>query len=167
MAIEVPHGPVVESFIERGFAVHAINPKQLDRFRDRFSPPVSRLWADSKHTKRQEANRVLDLAFAAGASGYGNHVGVKNGPLLDLRLTAATGHERDHVAPSEVVTSFLDLDFAAGADGGESNVGPITLGKKVRVLLHLHPATGADGRQGNVAVGIYDIALFDGAISQI
>ncbi len=38
MAIEVPHGPVVESLIERGFAVHAINPKQLDRFRDRFSP---------------------------------------------------------------------------------------------------------------------------------
>ncbi len=38
VAIEVPHGPVVESLIERGFAVHAINPKQLDRFRDRFSP---------------------------------------------------------------------------------------------------------------------------------
>lgn len=38
VAIEVPHGPVVESLIERGFRVHAINPKQLDRFRDRFSP---------------------------------------------------------------------------------------------------------------------------------
>ncbi len=38
VAIEVPHGPVVESLIEHGFAVHAINPKQLDRFRDRFSP---------------------------------------------------------------------------------------------------------------------------------
>jgi transposase len=38
VAIEVPHGPVVESLIERGFQVHAINPKQLDRFRDRFSP---------------------------------------------------------------------------------------------------------------------------------
>ena len=37
IAIEVPHGPVVESLLERGFAVHAINPKQLDRFRDRFS----------------------------------------------------------------------------------------------------------------------------------
>jgi transposase len=37
VAIEVPHGPVVESLIERGFAVHAINPKQMDRFRDRFS----------------------------------------------------------------------------------------------------------------------------------
>jgi len=38
VAIEVPHGPVVESLMERGFRVHAINPKQLDRFRDRFSP---------------------------------------------------------------------------------------------------------------------------------
>ena len=38
VAIEVPHGPVVESLTERGFRVHAINPKQLDRFRDRFSP---------------------------------------------------------------------------------------------------------------------------------
>lgn len=38
VAIEVPHGPVVETMMERGFPVHAINPKQLDRFRDRFSP---------------------------------------------------------------------------------------------------------------------------------
>ena len=38
VAIEVPHGPVVESLMDRGFAVYAINPKQLDRFRDRFSP---------------------------------------------------------------------------------------------------------------------------------
>jgi transposase len=37
IAIEVPHGPVVETLIERGFNVYAINPKQLDRFRDRFT----------------------------------------------------------------------------------------------------------------------------------
>jgi transposase len=37
VAIEVPHGPVVETLMERGFAVYAINPQQLDRFRDRFS----------------------------------------------------------------------------------------------------------------------------------
>jgi transposase len=36
-AIEVPHGPVVETLMERGFKVHAINPKQMDRFRDRFT----------------------------------------------------------------------------------------------------------------------------------
>lgn len=38
VAIETPRGPVVESLMERGFAVHSINPKQLDRFRDRHSP---------------------------------------------------------------------------------------------------------------------------------
>jgi len=36
VAIEMPHGPVVETRLERGFNVYAINPKQLDRFRDRF-----------------------------------------------------------------------------------------------------------------------------------
>jgi transposase len=37
VAIEVPHGPVVDALLDRGFAVRAINPKQLDRLRDRFS----------------------------------------------------------------------------------------------------------------------------------
>jgi transposase len=37
VAIETPHGPVVEMLLEHGFAVHSINPKQLDRFRDRFT----------------------------------------------------------------------------------------------------------------------------------
>jgi len=37
VAIEVPHGPIVDALLDRGFAVHAINPKQLDRLRDRVS----------------------------------------------------------------------------------------------------------------------------------
>jgi transposase len=37
VAIEVPHGPVVETLIERGFTVWVLNPKQMDRFRDRYS----------------------------------------------------------------------------------------------------------------------------------
>lgn len=37
VAIEVPRGPWVEALLERGFAVYAINPKQLDRFRDRYT----------------------------------------------------------------------------------------------------------------------------------
>jgi transposase len=37
VAIEVPHGPVVDALIDRGFVVHAVNPKILDRLRDRFS----------------------------------------------------------------------------------------------------------------------------------
>ena len=30
---------MVETLVERGFHVYAINPKQLDRFRDRHSVP--------------------------------------------------------------------------------------------------------------------------------
>src|SRR3954453_13356356 len=37
VAIEVPHGPVADALLDRGFAVHAINPKQLERLRDRVS----------------------------------------------------------------------------------------------------------------------------------
>ena len=32
VAIEIPHGPVVNSLLDRGFPVHPINPKQLNRF---------------------------------------------------------------------------------------------------------------------------------------
>ncbi len=35
--LETTHGPVVDALIDRGFRVYAINPKQLDRFRDRYS----------------------------------------------------------------------------------------------------------------------------------
>lgn len=37
VAIETPRGPVVEALLEHGFQVFATNPKQLDRFRDRFT----------------------------------------------------------------------------------------------------------------------------------
>jgi hypothetical protein len=37
VAIEVPHGPVVEAVLDAAFAVYALNPKKVDRFRDRHS----------------------------------------------------------------------------------------------------------------------------------
>ena len=37
VALEVPRGPIVDTLLERGCHVFAINPKQLDRFRDRYS----------------------------------------------------------------------------------------------------------------------------------
>jgi transposase len=65
VAIEVPHGPVVEALLERGFAVHSINPKQLDRFRDRFSVAGAkddrrdaRALADSLRTDGRAYRRV-------------------------------------------------------------------------------------------------------------
>ena len=59
VAIEVPHGPVVDILLDRGFTVYAINPKQLDRLRDRFSVAGSkddrrdaRVAASGLHTDR-------------------------------------------------------------------------------------------------------------------
>ena len=60
VALEVPHGPVVEALMERGFVVHSLNPKQLDRFGDRFSPAGAkddrrdaRVLADALRTDRR------------------------------------------------------------------------------------------------------------------
>jgi transposase len=71
VAIEVPHGPVVETLLERGFNVYAINPKQLDRFRDRFTVAGAkddrrdaRVLADSLRTDRP-CFRALKVDSAA------------------------------------------------------------------------------------------------------
>jgi transposase len=37
VAIETTHGVLVDTLLDRGFSVFAVNPKQLDRFRDRFT----------------------------------------------------------------------------------------------------------------------------------
>ncbi len=65
VAIEVPHGPIVETLLERGFQVYAINPKQLDRFRDRFTVAGAkddrrdaRVQADSLRTDRHAFRRL-------------------------------------------------------------------------------------------------------------
>jgi transposase len=37
VAIETTHGAIIEALLDRGIEVYSINPKQLDRFRDRYS----------------------------------------------------------------------------------------------------------------------------------
>jgi transposase len=65
VAIEMPHGPVVEMLMEHGFQVFAINPKQLDRFRDRFTVAGAkddsrdaRVLGDSLRTDRHAFRRL-------------------------------------------------------------------------------------------------------------
>lgn len=67
VSIETTHGAVVETLIERGARVFSINPKQLDRFRDRFSPAGAkddrrdaRVLADSLRTD-MKAFRLIAL----------------------------------------------------------------------------------------------------------
>lgn len=70
VAIETPHGPVVETLLERKMVVHALNPKQLDRFRDRFTVAGAkddrrdaRVLADSLRTD-SKAFRLLESGDA-------------------------------------------------------------------------------------------------------
>jgi len=65
VAIEKPHGAVVETLLERGISVFAINPKQLDRFRDRHTVAGAKddrrdalVLADSLRTDRQAFRQV-------------------------------------------------------------------------------------------------------------
>ena len=65
IGIERPHGALVELLIERGGRVYAINPKQLDRFRDRFTVAGAkddrrdaRVIADSLRTDEAAFRRV-------------------------------------------------------------------------------------------------------------
>src|SRR5438034_10209105 len=65
VAIEVPRRRVVGTLLERGFHVFAINPKQLDRFRDRHSPAGAKddrrdgfVLADSLRTDRPAFRQV-------------------------------------------------------------------------------------------------------------
>jgi transposase len=65
VAIEVPHGAVVETLLARGLVVFALNPKQLDRFRDRFTVAGAkddrrdaRVLADAVRTDRRAFTRV-------------------------------------------------------------------------------------------------------------
>jgi transposase len=68
VAIEQPAGAVVETLLARGMAVFSLNPKQLDRFRDRHRPAGSkddrldaRVLADSLRTDRPAFRPVAVL----------------------------------------------------------------------------------------------------------
>jgi transposase len=65
IAIEVPRGALVETLIERGFHVYVMNPKQVDRFRDRHTVAGAKddrrdayVLADALRTDLQAFRRV-------------------------------------------------------------------------------------------------------------
>ncbi len=76
IAIEVPNGPVVETLLERGFALHSLNPKQLDRFRDRVSP------AGAKDDRRDA--RVLAAALRTDRAAF-RHLDPATPEIIELR----------------------------------------------------------------------------------
>ncbi len=65
VAIEMPRGPLVETLLERGVHVYTLNPKQLDRFRDRHSVAGAKddrrdayVLGDALRTDRHKFRRV-------------------------------------------------------------------------------------------------------------
>ena len=65
VAIDVPRGAIAEGLVERGFHVCAMNPKQLDRFRDRPSVAGAKddrrdafVLADAVRTDRPSVRRL-------------------------------------------------------------------------------------------------------------
>ena len=65
VAIEIPRGAVVDTLLERGLHVFVLNPKQLDRFRDRYSVARAkddrrdaRVAADALRTDRAAFRRL-------------------------------------------------------------------------------------------------------------
>ena len=56
VGLEVSDGPLVETLLEQGFAVFHLNPKQLDRFRDRYSPAGAK---DDRRDARVGAHALL------------------------------------------------------------------------------------------------------------
>lgn len=62
VALEVPRGAVVDALLARGFQVFALNPKQLDRFRDRYTV------AGAKDDRRDA--QVLAAALATDQAAF-------------------------------------------------------------------------------------------------
>jgi len=65
VAIEIPRGAIVDTLLERGLHVFSLNPKQLDRFRDRHTVAGAKddrrdafVLADSLRTDRPAFRRV-------------------------------------------------------------------------------------------------------------
>jgi transposase len=98
VAIERPDGLVVEALLDHGLAVFAINPKQLDRFRDRFSAAGAkddrrdaRVLADALRTDRRAFRRVqADPAEVVALRGL-----VREDDALRIEETALSNRLRD------------------------------------------------------------------------
>ena len=101
VAIETSQGPVVETLLGMGLRVYAINPKQEDRLRDRFSP------AGAKDDRRD----AFVLASCVETDGYA---------FREVRAEDLAGVVRVDWTPFEgglIGGSF----YGGGMDQGRSN----------------------------------------------
>lgn len=100
VAIEVPHGPVVETLLDRGFSVYTLNPKQLDRFRDRFNVAGAK-------DDRLDARVLADSLRTDGK--LFRKVELQNPLVIELRQWSRTDHKlkADRVALGNQIRAQL------------------------------------------------------------
>lgn len=96
IAIETPRGVLVDTFMERGFVVFAVNPKQLDRFRDRFSPAGAKDDTEDAHV----------LADALRTDGRAFHQVQPDDPLI-IQLREVTRLREDLLEEERRLTNRL------------------------------------------------------------
>jgi transposase len=110
VALERPDGRVVEALLDREIPTYTLNPKQLDRFRDRFSPAGAKddrrdahVLADAMRTDRRAFRRVLpdppDLVLLRGL--------VRQDDDLRIRETALGNQLREQLG--RYYPQMLDL----------------------------------------------------------
>jgi transposase len=88
-AIEVPHGALVETLLTHGFHAFSVNPKQLDRFRDRYAV------AGAKDDRRDAF--VLAASLVTDRPSF-RPLSVETPFILRLRELSRTGEdlEKEH-----------------------------------------------------------------------
>lgn len=102
VAIEKPHGAVVETLLQTGIAVFSINPKQVDRFRDRHS------MSGAKDDRRD----AFVLADALRTDGHRFHrLQLPPPEIIALRGLLRT---RDQLVKNHVALSSQSRDLVAG-----------------------------------------------------
>lgn len=84
VGIEIPRGAVIEILMERGIAVYTINPKQVDRFRDRLT------MAGAKDDRRDA--RIISGALRTDLGAF-RRLASEDPRVIQLREVARAGED--------------------------------------------------------------------------
>ncbi len=126
VAIEAPHGPIVEILLERRFQVDAVNPKQLDRFGDCFTV------AGAKDDRRDAY--VLADALRTDRHCF-RRLGVEDPLVVELREWSRMAEDLQQERKGEAAEPLRKRDYHALRT--LSGVAPLTRrsGKRCVVLM--------------------------------
>jgi hypothetical protein len=131
VSIEVPRGAVVETLLERGATVFTINPKQVDRFRDRHTV------AGAKDDRRDAW--VLASALRTDPQAF-RRVAIDDPRVIRLRELARADEDLVHIHPADQPAARAGLSHRAGVAGAGAHR------RRAVVLGAPRPRANAGGR---------------------